>query len=271
MELVLTDVSATGADKSISSLTVTFKSGRLIGLYGESSLLLKDILTAGVKYKGTIMWDQEKVTAKNSSKYFSDVYIVPNDFPQYYHLSVLEYLDLFLEKKQIKWKNKKKKLNDMLKLVGLKEDIFTQLLATLSCSELTLLGICTALIVNPSVIFLQDPFLGLDALFCKRLVKLFQMLKEKKQKIILFYSTNIDVLYQYTDECYLFCDDHCVKSGLTSKIFQDVKLLSEYSIPIPKLVHFTCRVKEDKGIKLFYHRDVRDLIKDIYKHIDFKN
>ena len=52
----------------------------------------------------------------------------------------------------------------------------------------------------------------------------------------------------------------------TTKIYQDVDFLTYNEINIPDLVRFTYLAKKKK-VKLSYHRDIRDLIKDVYKHV----
>ena len=38
-------------------------------------------------------------------------------------------------------------------------------------------------------------------------------------------------------------------------------------VNIPEIVEFTYQAKKEKKAKIDYHRDIRDLIKDIYKHV----
>ena len=43
--------------------------------------------------------------------------------------------------------------------------------------------------------------------------------------------------------------------------------LKKNRINITKIVEFTYLAKKKKNIKIDYHKDVRDIIKDIYKHV----
>ena len=40
----------------------------------------------------------------------------------------------------------------------------------------------------------------------------------------------------------------------------------QHDIELPYLISFT-KLARDKKVKLSYHRDIRDLIKDVYKHV----
>ena len=52
--------------------------------------------------------------------------------------------------------------------------------------------------------------------------------------------------------------------GSTDKVYQNPDLSND--IDIPDLVRFTNLAKKKK-VKLSYHKDIRDLIKDVYKHV----
>ena len=55
--------------------------------------------------------------------------------------------------------------------------------------------------------------------------------------------------------------------GDTKDIFQRVDFLSRNKINIPEIVEFTYLAKKKKNVSIDYHSDIRDIIKDIYKHV----
>ena len=59
---------------------------------------------------------------------------------------------------------------------------------------------------------------------------------------------------------------HLLAFGNVLEIYQDIPFLIENELEIPDLVRFTMLARKKK-IKLSFHRDVRDLIKDVYKHV----
>ena len=52
----------------------------------------------------------------------------------------------------------------------------------------------------------------------------------------------------------------------TSKVFQDINFLESHNLDVPDLVRFT-KLAKDKKVRLSYHKDILDLIKDVYKHV----
>ena len=49
-------------------------------------------------------------------------------------------------------------------------------------------------------------------------------------------------------------------------VFQDINFLESYNLDVPDLVRFT-KLAKDKKVRLSYHKDILDLIKDVYKHV----
>ena len=92
------------------------------------------------------------------------------------------------------------------------------------------------------------------------------MLKNRYHKTIIIASNNSNLLYELTDDLIIIKKARVVAADETVKIYQDVDFLKYNDIEIPDLVKFTYLAKKKK-VKLSYHRDIRDLIKDVYKHV----
>ena len=74
--------------------------------------------------------------------------------------------------------------------------------------------------------------------------------------------------YTNKDTKYLLVIGTKIISGNTSDIFENNKeLLEKNDIDIPYTIRFTDLVLKVKNIKLNYNKDIRDLIKDIYKKV----
>ena len=53
----------------------------------------------------------------------------------------------------------------------------------------------------------------------------------------------------------------------SKEVYENVKFMREHNFEIPDIVMFTSIAKQEKNVKIDFHRDIRDLIKDIYKHV----
>lgn len=193
--------------------------------------------------------------------------IIREDFESIsFKSTIYEYMNYEIENKNIVLKNDLKKINDSLKIVGLNKLSLDRNINTLSESEKKLLQLAIALLSNPEVLIFEEPFNKLDLKNEKTLVLLLRKIKEKYDKTIIFISSNSNLLYKYTDYLIVY-DDKLLREGKTSTILEDVEFLKRNSLSVPEIVEFTYLAKKKYNVKIDYHSDIRDIIKDIYKHV----
>ena len=151
-------------------------------------------------------------------------------------------------------KNELKKIKDSLKLSFLNHLDINRYINTLSTSEKTLLTLSISLIFNPEIIILEDAYLGLDRKNTMKLNILFNKLIDDYNIKIILIDKDINKLYKYTNHIYY--NNKLVKNK--DLYLEDVD---------EETISFIKKVKDMKNIKLTYYKDVRDIIKDIYKSI----
>ena len=100
-------------------------------------------------------------------------------------------------------KDPQKKLEDSLKIVGLNPKYLNRNISTLSTSEKKLLQIATALLSNPELILLDDPFINLDNKNGKKLARLLDQLNDRFNISIVIATNDSEILYQYTKKLIL--------------------------------------------------------------------
>ena len=164
-------------------------------------------------------------------------------------------------------KNEEKKIRDSLKIGGLSNTLLTTNIKYLSSSERKLLSLAVALLSNPDTIIIEEPFKFLDMKSEKNLVMLLQKIREQYNKTIVIVSNDSNILYKYTNHLIIEKNNKILVEGNTSELFQRVDFLRKNGIVIPDLIELTYLAKKNKNIKLEYHKDIRDIIKDIYKHV----
>ena len=99
-----------------------------------------------------------------------------------------------------------------------------------------------------------------------KIVIIIKLLKDRYKKTIIIASNDSDLLYELTDDLIIIKKNRIIAADETTKIYQDVDFLTYNEIEVPNLVRFTYLAKRKK-VKLSYHKDIRDLIKDVYKHV----
>ena len=92
-------------------------------------------------------------------------------------------------------------------------------------------------------------------------------LKEQYHKIIIIGSSNANMLYQYTTKMLFVKNKRIFLEGPTKETYERVDYLKRNGYTLPEIVWITYKANKKKKVKLDYHKDVRDIIKDIYKHV----
>ncbi len=75
------------------------------------------------------------------------------------------------------------------------------------------------------------------------------------------------MLYNNTDNIIFAKNNKIIESETTDMFFKDVSKLKKYKLDIPDSIELIDLVKKKKNIKLTDYKDVRDILKDIYKHV----
>ena len=227
-----------------------------------------DIIKLKRNYKGKILIDDQELTNDKLLIYQKKIDIIKEelDYASFTE-NVYQLLSYEVRRKNLILKDAEKKIRDSLKIVELNSNLLERNIHTLSASEQKLLQIAISLLSNPDLIILEEPFKNLDLKTEKKVMILLQKIKELYHKTIVFVSDDTNRLYKYTSHMIIFKNSRIISEGKTNELFQRVDFLKRNSIVIPQIVEFTYIAKKKKKVKLDYHKDIRDIIKDIYKHV----
>ena len=228
-----------------SNYSITFPVNYIIGMTGSSEKHYSDILNSSIN-------NQDISIIRNKMIYLGNLYYA---------------MKSEIRKKRIVLKNPDKKIIDALKIVGLSVEKLNQDISTFSTSEKKLALLALGLLKNTKVIMIEEPFRGLDYQQEKVLFRLLKKLQDKYKKSIILVSTNSEYLYQYTEYLFVMKNNKVIKEGRSYDIYKDIRFLRDNKIHVPKINEITYLAQKNKNIKIYYHRDVRDIIKDIYRHV----
>lgn len=217
--------------------------------------------------KLNIIIDGKKLTIDEKWLFAKKVQVVTKLKKINFIKSVEDYMDYIIKKNLIQMKNPDKKKESSLKIVGLSPEYLEREYYSLSSSEKFQVSLAISLLSNPSILILDNPFIYIDLHQEKELIKLLQRLKEQYKKMIVIVDDNCNKLYKYTNKMIFIKNNHTVLEGDTAESYTRVDFLKRHSFSIPDLVEMTYKAKKSKGVKIIYHKDIRDLIKDIYKHV----
>ena len=249
-------------------LNTTLSSEDIIGITGPEYEEVLEILSLKEIAEGQIIINKETITKENQYDYYKKISLVQKDFKKINYLNTIkEHMDFIINYYNLQIKNIEKKEKDSLKIVGLDSSLLDRNITSLSKSEQKKVQIAISLLSNPEIMILDEPFKSLDNKSRKKIMMILTKLKEQYHKIIIIGSNNADILYQYTTKMLFVKNKRIFLEGSTQELYERVDYLKRNGYKIPEIVLFTYKAIKKKKVKLEYHKDIRDIIKDIYKHV----
>lgn len=248
------------------ALSFNIKSASIYGITGTNTEEIIDIIALKKLNKGQLTIDSIKITKDNINEYRKKISYINKELETHFD-KVINLMNDYIIRHCLIIKDSTKKIKDSLKIVGLDEEILNRNINTLSSSEKKQLQLSISILSNPEIIILNEPFKCLDKQAEKIYIMLLQRLKEQFKKTIIILTDDSNKLYQYTTDMIFIKNNDIFLTGSTNEVYLRVDFLKRNKFEIPDIVEFTYIAKKEKKVKIDYHKDVRDIIKDIYKHI----
>lgn len=250
----------------LKNINIKLKAGKInaiVGKSGSGKTTLLELITGILKpTTGKVLIDEKKIDNLNNA---FDIGYVSQDNNQFLQKTVKEELEMLLKLYNYKLKEKKKRINDSLIMVGLNEKYLNLNINNLSSGEKKKLALASALILNPSILIIDEPVIGLDRKTKEELKKIFRILKTRYNKTIIFVSNNLDFVLEVADYVYVLYDKEIVLEGKKIDVLSKTDILKKYGIIGPNITSFESLVLTKKQIKIGYRYEINDLIKDIYR------
>lgn len=250
----------------LKNINIKLKAGKInaiVGKSGSGKTTLLELITGILKSTtGKVLIDEKEIDNLNNA---FDIGYVSQDNNQFLQKTVKEELEMLLKLYNYKLKEKKKRINDSLIMVGLNEKYLNLNINNLSSGEKKKLALASALILNPSILIIDEPVIGLDRKTKEELKKIFRILKTRYNKTIIFVSNNLDFVLEVADYVYVLYDKEIVLEGKKIDVLSKTDILKKYGIIGPNITSFENLVLTKKQIKIGYRYEINDLIKDIYR------
>ncbi|KGJ48984.1 ABC transporter ATP-binding protein [Clostridium sp. NCR] len=145
------------------NINLVLESG-VYGLLGPNgagkSTLMKQIVTVTSPTSGKILYNGKDIKSLDD-KYRAIVGYLPQDFDAYKNFKAKDFLMYMAALKGMNKQTSKKRVDELLKLVGLSE-VSNKLVSKFSGGMKRRVGIAQALLNNPKVLILDEPTAGLD-------------------------------------------------------------------------------------------------------------
>ena len=228
MEIVL--------DNGFKKKEVDFKSGNIISIQSNDIKNIFENLV--IDYNFDCIDNNNLFFVGNTVIDEFDIY--SPDFDSlflYAILEVLEFDDIFLKKK----------------------------ISNLSYVEKLYVNIIRILLLGNKRVIFNNIFSLMDNYNQKKLINLLSYLKDKDYYLVIS-NKNVNFLYKYADYSVVW-NKKFFDFDIVDNVYNNVEPLIKNKFSVPILPLITYKAKVEKDVRLFYSKDVRDIIKDIYKHV----
>jgi energy-coupling factor transport system ATP-binding protein len=261
---------------AINNINLDLEENKIIGIIGKSgsgkTTLIEHLNALLIPSEGSIKIEDFEIKKKNKLLNINDlrrkiglVFQFPEE--QFFNPTVREEVSFAL--KYFRYKNDKihKQVSEALSIVGLNDTYLERNVFELSAGEMRKVAIASVMVFNPSVIVLDEPTVGLDYKSKKNIITLIKKLKDHYHKTVIIVSHDVDMLNIIADDIIVMNRGNIVMNGKKDEVFKNSELFEKYGLAEPKIVTFTRKAKELKGIKLGSFIDIKDLMKDIYRNV----
>ncbi|TYS17834.1 dipeptide ABC transporter ATP-binding protein [Rossellomorea vietnamensis] len=238
-----------GNVKAVEDVSLDVYEGESIGIVGESGcgkstlgrtiLGLEDITNGKVLYKNNeiqgLSGSKRKELTKEMQMIFQDPYASLN--PRQRIGNALE--EVFIMHTNLSSSERRQKVYDLLKEVGLKEEHYDRYPHEFSGGQRQRIGIARAIALNPSVIICDEAVSALDVSVQAQVLKLLKNLQGKYGLTYLFISHDLGVVRYFCDRVVVMYLGNTVELASSERLYSNPlhpytkALLS--SIPRPKV------------------------------------
>jgi peptide/nickel transport system ATP-binding protein len=112
------------------------------------------------------------------------------------------------------------RLEEMLKAVGLSEQVLTRFPHEFSGGERQRIAIARALLANPQVLILDEAVSALDTLVQKQIMDLLKKLKQEFNLTYIFISHNLRLVRQFSDKIIVMYNGKIIEQGQVKTVLE---------------------------------------------------
>lgn len=240
--------------------TLTIDDHKINGIYNYNNFL-KVLLNPMLIEKGHIFINGKSYKKIEPKK----IAIIDKNKP-FYTARVIDEILFSAKIRNYKSSHINKEINDLLEAFNLDKSILKRIDHSLSETEKYFIKIVSSLIYKPQIVIFKDIMNGMDYNNRKLIKRIINILKEKEILVIVT-SMDSNILYELTEELFIFDKGKLLVSGNTFDIYSNIEILMDNNIDIPYFSKLTYKANKEKNANLFYRKDVRDVIKDVYKSV----
>lgn len=223
-----------GGIHALKDVNVSIKEGTIVSIIGANgagkSTLLKSVMKLVNIKSGKIFFQQENITSLSTQDIAKKgISLVPEGRMLFTHLSVLDNLKLgaYLDYKKIGKKNLEKRLDKVFELFPILKERKKQISGTMSGGQQQMLAIGRALMLEPKLLVLDEPSMGLAPLVIKEIFRVIKQLNEEGMTILMV-EQNARAALKISHFGYVLEVGTVVHFGTGESLLSDEKITKAY-------------------------------------------
>lgn len=214
-----------GKKEVLHDITLTIPEGEIVSIIGGSgcgkTTLLKMINRLIPISSGQILVNEEDVYKMNPVELRRKIGYVIQQTGLFPHLTIRKNLDLVLDLHKFPQEGRTEKINEMMDLVGLNRDLLDRYPVELSGGQQQRVGVARALIVDPEVILMDEPFSAIDPITRVTLQDELRSLQENLKKTIVFVTHDMDEAIKISDRICLMREGYVEQYDTPEQILRN--------------------------------------------------
>ena len=144
----------------------------------------------------------------------------------------------------------KKRVREVLPLVGLSEDVLTTSPFDLSGGQKRRVAIAGVLASKPKLLILDEPTAGLDPIGRTTMMELFLRLHQEEKLTTVLVTHNMEFAAEYADYVIVMDKGTVFMEGTPEEVFQSPKELQEIGLDLPEALHLASLIEKKFQVKL---------------------
>lgn len=132
----------------------------------------------------------------------------------------------------------KRRAHELIKLLGLPEDVAQKSPFDLSGGQMRRVAIAGVLAFKPSVLILDEPTAGLDPRGRTEIMELFNKLHKEEGLTTILVTHSMEDAARYADQILVMHEGRSVMAGTPEEVFGDAEQLESFRLGLPRSVAF---------------------------------
>ncbi|XMB86557.1 energy-coupling factor transporter ATPase [Mycoplasmatota bacterium WC44] len=144
----------------------------------------------------------------------------------------------------------KEKAKEVIKMVGLDEELLSRSPFNLSGGQMRRIAIAGILAMEPEILILDEPTVGLDPQGQKEMMDLFTSIHEEYNKTIILVTHDMNVVSEYCNRVIVMKKAEKVFDGTPFELFKEDELLESFNLDVPKYMKIMKAINKKLGTTL---------------------